>query len=72
MPDNISIHDKIRGIPGSIIYGENSHAVHMRSLKQFTKRHGFTLKTAPGGHLFPLEKPREAAKIIREELNNLL
>lgn len=68
MPDNISIYDKIRGVPGSIIYGENSHAVHMRSLRKFTERHGFTLKTAPGGHLFPLERPREAAETIKMQL----
>ncbi len=72
MPDNISIYDKIRGVPGSIIYGETSHAVHKRSLKKFTERHGFTLRTAPGGHLFPLEKPREAAAIIRNEIDHLL
>lgn len=72
MPDNISVYDKIRGVPGSIIYGEKSHAVRMRSLKKFTERHGFTLKTSPGGHLFPLEKPLEAAEIMQNELDYLL
>lgn len=72
MPDNISMYDKIRGVPGCIIYGENSHAVNMRSLNKFTERHEFNLSTSPGGHLFPLEKPREAAVIIKRELENLL
>lgn len=72
MPDNISMYNKIRDVPGSIIYGKKSHAVHIRSLKKFTERHGFTLRTAPGGHLYPLEKPREAAAIMRKELKHLL
>ncbi|HPS58694.1 MAG TPA: alpha/beta hydrolase [Spirochaetota bacterium] len=72
MPDNISRYNKIRGVPGCIIYGENSRAVHMKSLNKFTERHGFTLRTSPGGHLFPLEKPREAAEIIKRELDQLL
>lgn len=72
MPDNISMYNKIRRVPGCIIYGENSHAVHMKSLFKFTERHGFTLRTSPGGHLFPLEKPRVAAGVMKGELNKLI
>ncbi len=72
MPDNISRFDRIRGVPGSIIYGEKSHAVHISSLRKFTERHGFTLSTAPGGHLFPLEQPDETAEAVRRELYRLL
>ncbi len=72
MPDNISRYSRIKNIPGSIIYGESSNAVHMYSLRKFTERHGFRMRTSPGGHLFPLEKPLEAAEAIRSELEILL
>lgn len=72
MPDNMSAYERIRGVPGSVIYGETSRAVHMYSLRKFTDRHGFTLRTSPGGHLFPLEKPHEAAEAIRRELEEML
>ncbi|OQA97331.1 MAG: Alpha/beta hydrolase family protein [Spirochaetes bacterium ADurb.Bin218] len=72
MPHNIGKYKKPLNIPGAIIYGENSHAVHMPTLKSFTKRHSFRLCTSPGGHLFPLEKPDETAETIKRELKALL
>jgi len=72
MPDNISSYKKKLNIPGAIIYGETSHAVHKRSLQKFINRHGFSLRTSPGGHLFPLEKPGQAAAIILNEISRLL
>jgi len=72
MPDNISSYKKMNETPGSIIYGESSHAVHKRSLNKFIERHDFNLCSSPGGHLFPFEKPDEAAEIIMREINRLL
>lgn len=72
MPDNISSFKKKLEVPGSIIYGETSHAVHKRSLRKFTDRHGFNLQTSEGGHLFPLEKPEQAARKILGEIKLLL
>lgn len=72
MPDNIGSYNKPLGIPGSLIYGETSHAVHIPTLKKFTALHGFNLCTSPGGHLFPLEKPDEAAAVLKSELNRIL
>jgi pimeloyl-ACP methyl ester carboxylesterase len=72
MPDNISSYKQKLKIPGSIIYGETSHAVHKRSLQKFIDRHGFNLRTSPGGHLFPFEKPDAAAEIILSEMHLLL
>jgi len=71
MPDNISVYSSLRGVPGAIIYGKTSHAVHMRSLRKFAARHGFTLSTAPGGHLFPLERPHDAAAVVKNELGKI-
>ncbi len=68
MPDNIGSYRKPLGIPGALIYGETSHAVHLRTLRRFIAKHGFRLSTAPGGHLFPLEKPDEAALAVKREL----
>lgn len=72
MPDNISSYKKKLKVPGVIIYGEKSNAVHRRSLHKFTLKHGFNLRTSPGGHLFPLERPQEAAEAILSEINLLL
>jgi len=72
MPDNIHSYKKKLKVPGSIIYGEKSPAVHKRSLLKFAERHQFNLCTSPGGHLFPLEKPEEAANIILREIRFLL
>ena len=72
MPDNISSYKKMLNVPGSIIFGETSNAVHKRSLRKFAERHGFNLCTSPGGHLFPLERPGEAAVIIYREIDLLL
>ncbi len=72
MPDNISSYGSKLKVPGSITYGEKSHAVHKRSLLKFIERHEFSLRVSPGGHLFPLEKPDESAAIIIDEINRLL
>jgi len=72
MPDNISSYKQRLEVPGSIIYGETSRAVHNRSLRKFAERHCFNLCISPGGHLFPLEKPGDAAKIILREIEILL
>jgi len=71
MPDNIGSYKKLTGIPGSLIYGETSHAVHIPTLKKFTSRHGFNLSTSPGGHLFPLEKPDETAAAVKRQLERI-
>lgn len=68
MPDNMGSYGKLPGIPGAVIHGEASNAVHRPTLRKFTALHGFNLCTAPGGHLFPLEKPDEAAAVIKREL----
>lgn len=72
MPDNISSYRKMLPMPGAVIYGETSDAIHKRSLEKFTDRNRFNLRAAPGGHLFPLEKPDAAAAVIMEEIDNLL
>lgn len=72
MPDNMGSYSRPIGIPGSLIYGETSHAVHLPTLKKFTALHGFNLSTSTGGHLFPLEKPDEAAAVIKRELHRIL
>jgi len=71
MPDNIGSYSRPLGIPGALIYGETSHAIHIPTLKKFTALHGFNLCTSPGGHLFPLEKPDEAAAVIKRELDRI-
>lgn len=72
MPDNIGSYKRPTGIPGTLIYGDASDAVHLPALKRFTSLHCFNLCTAPGGHLFPLEKPLEAAAVIKRELGRMM
>jgi pimeloyl-ACP methyl ester carboxylesterase len=72
MPDNIGSYNRPLGIPGAIIYGETRHGVHIPTLKKFIAHHGFNLCTSPGGHLFPLEKPGNAAAVMKRELDRIL
>lgn len=71
MPDNMGAYRRPLPIPGSLVYGEKSNAVHIPTLNKFTGRHGLRLTTAPGGHLFPLEKPQETAEVLFRELDIL-
>lgn len=68
MPHNMGTYRKPLPLPGSLIYGDRSHAVHLPTIKKFTNRHGLRLLTSPGGHLFPMEKPDEAGEILMREL----
>lgn len=58
-------------VPGAIITGVDSkgpfHAAHRRHCA----RHRMTWAHAPGGHMFPLEQPEEAVRLLQALLEEL-
>lgn len=56
-------------VPAGFIGGERSDVVRRVGLAAM--RHKFSLRTVPGGHLFPFEHPREAAVAALQLLDEL-
>jgi len=56
-------------IPGMVITGEYSDTVSPRGVQRLRRINGnLIVKTLPGGHLFPFEKPALASDLIMEFL----
>ena len=56
-------------VPAGFIGGERSDVVRRVGLAAMRDR--FTMRTVPGGHLFPFEHPREAALAVLQLLDEL-
>ena len=56
-------------VPAAFIGGADSDVV--RRVRLAGMRPKFTLRTVPGGHLFPFEHPREAATSLVQALDEL-
>jgi len=55
-------------VPGVVITGESSDVAMPAHVGRLHRWHGMAHRTAPGGHLFPLENPHVAASMVREQL----
>ena len=56
-------------VPAGFIGGEDSDVVQRVRLARMTPK--FRMRKVPGGHLFPLERPREAAAAVLEMIETL-
>jgi surfactin synthase thioesterase subunit len=56
-------------VPAVFIGGESSDVV--RRVRLAGMKPKFRLRKVPGGHLFPFERPREAARSIAQALAEL-
>ena len=56
-------------VPAGFIGGADSDVVRRMGLRGM--RGKFAMRTVPGGHLFPLERPREAAQAVLELIEEL-
>ncbi|MFZ5699530.1 MAG: alpha/beta fold hydrolase [Pseudomonadota bacterium] len=56
-------------VPGAVITGATSEVSLQQHVSRLCRRHGMTHGTAPGGHMFPLEQPDEAARRVREQIH---
>lgn len=55
-------------VPGVVITGETTDVSMPAHVARLHRWHGMAHATAPGGHLFPLEHPQQAARLVREQI----
>ncbi len=67
LPCNLTSFKNKLTIPGALVYGEQTDVCPKHFFKNFAKLNKkITLQSVPGGHMFPLERPEETAKLITE------
>ena len=64
IPHGMSRQLRALRVPAGFIGGEHSDVVRLTGLAATRRR--FTLRKVPGGHLFPFERPDEAAAAVIE------
>lgn len=67
LPTNLSQFKNKLTVPATVIYGENTDVFPnpRRIFNRFAKQNEkITIKTVPGGHMFPMERPEETATLI--------
>lgn len=55
-------------VPGVVITGDSTDVANPQHVRRLHTWHRMGHLTAPGGHLFPLEHPREAAHIVLAQI----
>ena len=58
-------------VPGAVITGAQSEPVFHQSHRRHVRRHRMIWAQAPGGHMFPLEQPDKAVKVVETVLDQL-
>ncbi len=72
LPDNLPKLRKKLKVPVAYIGGANSREARLARLGFMRNNFDFKFRFLEGSHLFPLEKPKETAEIIKEVLQSLL
>lgn len=72
LPHNLARYQHRRSVPTGVLYGEDSHVIKTKDVAYLSTRLGMKVKATPGGHLFPFEYPRQAAKMTLEMIDALL
>ncbi len=69
LPSNLSSFRNKLTIPATLIYAEQTDVCPKHFFKRFAKLNKkIRVKTVPGGHMFPLERPEETAKLIMDTI----
>ncbi|PWG61028.1 alpha/beta fold hydrolase [Sediminicurvatus halobius] len=58
-------------VPGAVLTARGSTVTHRGDLARFRRHHGVAVHEVPGGHLFPLERPGEAAEAVQAAVRGL-
>lgn len=69
-PGNLQRFPRLK-VPGAIITGADSEGPFHTNHRRHCRRHRMTWAHAPGGHMFPLERPDEAAGLLQSLLAEL-
>ena len=67
IPDDLHKYPKT-SVPLTMIHGDKSDVVYKMQLNYMRNRLGFNTQEVSGGHLFPLEQPEMAARIIMDTI----
>lgn len=67
IPDDLHKYPKA-SVPLTMIHGDKSDVVYKMQLNYMRNRLGFNTQKVSGGHLFPLEQPEMAARIIMDTI----
>lgn len=59
-------------VPGMLLNGTESEPMFRACARRHVRRHGMEWGLAEGGHMFPLEKPRQTAEQVIKQLAGLL
>lgn len=72
LPSHLSRYKNKLITPATLIYGEDTEVFPKRIFRQFAKiNKNISLQTTQGGHMFPLEKPEETARLITEFIEGI-
>lgn len=71
-PSNPWRYARRLAVPGVIVTGEGTVVSMPAHVARLGRWHGMPRLAVPGGHLFPLEHPLEAARIVREQLDMMI
>ncbi|MBU2871831.1 alpha/beta hydrolase [Colwellia sp. E2M01] len=72
LPSNLSCYKNKLTVPAVLIHGESTDVFPHKMFHNFAKLNkNITLKTIPGGHMFPLESPEATAKLITTVIESL-
>lgn len=66
-PRNLGRFPRLR-VPGLLVNGDATEPAFVAAARRHVRRHGMTRLRAPGTHMFPLERPDEAAAVVRDWL----
>lgn len=71
LPANLASYKEKLIIPGKLIYAEQTDVCPKYFFPKFARLNkNLTLESVPGGHMFPLERPEETAKLINDTINH--
>lgn len=71
LPDHLSDLPRRLRVPFALLAGEDSDLLTPRRRRRL-RRHGVPVTLVPGTHMFPMEHPDEARRILLETLDGLL
>ena len=69
-PGNLQRYPRL-SIPGAIVSAEHGSPVLIANHRRHCRRHRMTWAHAPGGHMFPLEKPAASAELLMALIEQL-
>lgn len=72
MPHNLFKNKGKLKVPTALIYGKNSNIIKASDLMYMKKNYNITSFPIEGGHMFPLEHPEKAGKLIIKTIRELL